>query len=110
MTDHKWDKSEAAIDKLCAQLQGYLTNDEILAEAGAVVMRMHSAVLQTYTYEMQGDNVYVEFLAWDGRTMTTAVDLKMARLSGDPVAYVTSEWWFIVGCTLGFKSKGEGNG
>jgi hypothetical protein len=100
----KWEKSEAAINKLCAQLQCYLTNDEIVAKAGAFVMRTHGSVLQTYSYEMQGDQVYIESLAWDGRTMTTAIDLKLARLSGDPVSYLTGEWWFLVGCTLGFRT------
>jgi hypothetical protein len=100
----KWDTSEAAIDKLCTQLQGYLTNDEIVAKAGAFVMSTHGSVLQTYSYEMHEDEVYIESLAWDGRTLTTAINLKLARMSGDPVSYLTGEWRFLVGCTLGFRT------
>ena len=90
----KWDKSEAAIDKLCAQLQGFLANDEIVAEAGAVVMRMYGDLLQTYTCDIYGDYANVEFTAWDGQTMTIAVDLALARLD-NPVSYVAREFCFM---------------
>jgi hypothetical protein len=98
----KWDTSEAAIDKLCRQLQGYLTNDDIASDAVRSIMQLHGDVLQTCSYWIDDDYAHIKFVAWDGRKMDTSADLRMARVSGNPVKYVADAWWFLCACTLGF--------
>jgi hypothetical protein len=101
----QWDKSEAAIDKLCRQLQGCLTNDDIASDAVHVVMQLHSDDLKACSYWIDDDYAHIKFVAHDGRKMETKADLRMACVSGNPVKYVADAWWFMCASTLGFYGE-----